>query len=99
MIDEATKVYGFTEQQITTGGLQLYTELNPAVQAAVDEVYANNDFFPTSQPDQLIQSGAVVLNHYTGGIQAIAGSRKNSAARGFNHATELANQLDPHSSL
>ncbi|WP_409341292.1 transglycosylase domain-containing protein [Paenibacillus sp. MBLB4367] len=92
VIEEAVKLYGFTEEQLLTGGLQLYTQLDPKVQNAMEEVYSNDASFPKSTDDQLIQSGAVVLDPATGGIRGMVGNRGDHVFRGFNHASQLKRQ-------
>ncbi|WP_282938314.1 PBP1A family penicillin-binding protein [Paenibacillus sp. RC67] len=92
VIQEAADVYGFTEEQVLTNGLRIYTDLDPQVQQAAQDVYASDDLFPESKPDQLIQSGAVIIDHKTGGIRALVGARGPQVYRGFNHATQLKRQ-------
>ncbi|WP_246079651.1 transglycosylase domain-containing protein [Paenibacillus piri] len=92
VIQEAADLYGFTEEQVLTSGLRIYTELDPQVQQAMQEVYANDSLFPESKPDQLMQSGGVILDHRTGGIRAMVGARGPQVYRGFNHATQLRRQ-------
>lgn len=92
VIQEAAELYGFTEEQLMTTGLRIYTGLDPQTQQAAQDVYANDALFPESEPDQLMQSGAVVLDHKTGGIRAIVGARGPQVYRGFNHATQLKRQ-------
>lgn len=92
VIDEAVTLYGFTEEQLLTGGLRITTELDPTVQKAVIDVVNNNSLFPESKPDQLIQSGAVIVDQKTGGVRALAGGRGEGVFRGFSHATQLRRQ-------
>ncbi|MBP1967309.1 transglycosylase domain-containing protein [Paenibacillus aceris] len=92
VISEAVRVYGFTEEQLLTGGLRITTELDPTIQNAVAEVYKDDSLFPASKPDQLIQSGAAAIDQRTGGIRALAGGRGDSVFRGFSHATQLKRQ-------
>lgn len=92
VISEAVRVYGFTEEQLLTGGLRITTELDPTIQNAVAEVYKDDSLFPASKPDQLIQSGAAAIDQRTGGIRALAGGRGESVFRGFSHATQLKRQ-------
>ncbi|MBT2682206.1 PBP1A family penicillin-binding protein [Bacillus sp. ISL-37] len=92
IIEEAIKEYDLTENEILSGGLRIYTEMNPDVQAAVEEVYKNKSLFPEGQPDQLVQSGAVFISPKTGGIAAIVGGRGEHTFRGFNRATQLKRQ-------
>jgi penicillin-binding protein 2A len=92
IIEEAIEKYGLTENEILSGGLRIYTELNPVVQSAAEEVYNDNALFPESQSDQLIQSGAAFINPATGGITALVGGRGEKVFRGFNRATQLERQ-------
>jgi penicillin-binding protein 2A len=92
VIEEAVNLYGFTEGQILASGLRVYTYLDPLIQQTAEEVYSNDTLFPESKPDQLMQSGAVIIDHKTGGIQAIIGTRGPQVYRGFNHATGLRRQ-------
>ena len=92
IMDEAIKKYHLTENEILSGGLQIYTELNPTIQKAVEHAYKDDNLFPKSQSDQLIQSGAIFINPSTGGINALVGGRGEHTFRGFNHATQLQRQ-------
>ncbi|MER2120494.1 MAG: PBP1A family penicillin-binding protein [Solibacillus sp.] len=92
IIEEAIKQYGLTENEVLSGGLHIYTELNPAIQNAVEQVYNDNAMFPEGQSDQLIQSGAIFINPSTGGISALVGGRGDHTFRGFNRATQLKRQ-------
>ncbi len=92
IMDEAIKKYHLTENEILSGGLQIYTELSPTIQKAVENAYGDDNLFPKSQSDQLIQSGAIFINPSTGGINALVGGRGEHTFRGFNHATQLQRQ-------
>jgi len=92
LIEEAIKKYNVTENEILSGGLHIYTELNPVIQKAAEKVYKTQTLFPESQPDQIIQSGGVFLHPSTGGIQALVGGRGDHTFRGFNHASQLVRQ-------
>ncbi|WP_243633324.1 transglycosylase domain-containing protein [Paenibacillus xerothermodurans] len=92
VIEEAAALYGFTEEQVLTSGLRIYTNLDPKVQKAMEDVYANDGMFPEGTPDQLLQSGAVIIDHRTGGIRAMIGARGKQVYRGFNRATQLRRQ-------
>ncbi len=92
IIEEAINKYGLTENEVLSGGLHIYTELNPVIQNAAEAVYKSEELFPKSQPDQIIQSGGVFINPSTGGIQALVGGRGQHTFRGFNHASQLVRQ-------
>jgi penicillin-binding protein 2A len=92
IIEEAMKEYKLTKNEILSGGLHIFTELNPTIQKATEEVYQNNNLFPTSPDDQLLQSGAVFIDPENGGIQALVGGRGEHTFLGFNRATQLIRQ-------
>jgi penicillin-binding protein 2A len=89
VMDEAIEKYGFTQDELLTGGYQIYTELDPLKQSAVEEVYKDNELFPKGTDKQLIQSGAVLIDPATGGIRALVGGRGDRVFRGYNRATHL----------
>jgi len=92
VLKEAAELYGFSEGQILSIGLSIYTTLDPIVQQAAEAVYADEQYFPESKPDQLIQSGVVILDQHNGEIRGIVGHRENGVQRGFNYATQLIRQ-------
>lgn len=92
IIEEAIEKYGLTENEVLSGGLHIYTELNPAIQENLEEVYQNENMFPKGQSDQIVQSGGIFINSSTGGIQALVGGRGDHTFRGFNRATQLVRQ-------
>ncbi|MDP4161184.1 MAG: transglycosylase domain-containing protein, partial [Bacillota bacterium] len=92
VVEEAINRLGFTEAQILSGGLQIYTALNPAIQKEAQDVYKDDSFFPAGKEDQTLQSGVVIIDHHTGGIKALVGYRGTSTYRGFNHASQLKRQ-------
>ena len=97
VVEEAIDRIGFTEEQILNGGLQIYTQMDPSVQKAAEDVYQDSHFFPSGKTDQIVQSGVVVIDHSTGGIRGLVGYRGERVYRGLNHATQLERQ--PGSSL
>ena len=52
VINDLVAEYGYTRQYasklVYSGGLQIYTVMDPEVQAVLEEVYASNDAFPQS---------------------------------------------------
>nr|WP_226584090.1 PBP1A family penicillin-binding protein [Halobacillus litoralis] len=92
VIDEAINKYDLTENEVLSGGLKIYTELNPTIQQSMEEVFKDDSMFPESQPDQMVQSGGVFINPSTGGVNALVGGRGEHTYRGFNRATQLIRQ-------
>lgn len=92
VIREAAARYGLTENEVLHGGLRIYTALDPNMQQAAERVYAQASAFPDSTSDQLIQSGAVLVDPRDGGIRALIGGRGKQPFRGFNRAVQLKRQ-------
>ncbi|GIO16827.1 penicillin-binding protein 2A [Cohnella xylanilytica] len=92
VIREAADRYGLTENDVLHGGLRIHTALDPRMQQAVESVYAQASAFPASVADQLIQSGAALVDPRDGGIRALIGGRGKQPFRGFNRAVQLKRQ-------
>lgn len=92
VIREAINVYGLTENDVLHGGLRIYTTLNPDMQRAAEQLFKEDNLFPQSMGDQLIQAGVVLLDPRNGGIKALIGGRGEQPFRGFNRAVQLKRQ-------
>ena len=88
VLDEAINQYGFTQDELLTGGYQIYTELDPTMQTAIEQTYQNDALFPNGN-DRVVQSGGVLLDPKTGGIRALVGGRGEHTFRGYNRASQL----------
>lgn len=92
VMEEAIDKYGFSEEDILTGGLHIFTQMDPNVQTAIENTYENDELFPTQTGDELVQSSSVVLDPYSGGVRGLVGYRGKHVYRGFNRATQLKRQ-------
>jgi len=92
VIEEAVDKYGFSEEYLLKGGLQIHTQMDPVVQSAIEEVYATDSLFPESSGEEIVQSAAVVIDPSNGGIRGLIGYRGKYYAGGFNRATQLKRQ-------
>lgn len=89
VLDEATSKYALTQEEILTKGYQIYTELDPAIQTSLEEVYERDSLFPRNKGGTLVQSGAVLLDPKNGGVRGLVGGRGEHVFRGFNRATHI----------
>ncbi|ALC91976.1 penicillin-binding protein [Bacillus sp. FJAT-18017] len=89
VLEEAIKTYGFTQDELLTGGYKIYTELDPKMQTAVESSYKNDSLFQVGNSSDPVQSGAVLLDAKSGGIRALVGGRGEHVFRGYNRATQL----------
>ncbi|MBO0961303.1 penicillin-binding protein 1A [Neobacillus sp. MM2021_6] len=88
VLDEAIREYGFTQDELLTGGYQIYTELDPLMQTAIENTYSNDTLFPNGK-DPLMQSGGILVDPKTGGVRALVGGRGEHTFRGYNRASQL----------
>ncbi len=84
---------------LKTGGLKIYTCLDPDVQAQVEEIYNNEENLNYySSSGEHLQSAITVIDNATGNLVGIAGSLgKKTVNLGFNMASEAKRQ--PGSSI
>jgi penicillin-binding protein 2A len=92
VINEAITKYGLTQDEILTRGYKIYTEMDQNIQSALEGVYRNDSLFPQGMGDQMVQSGAVLLDPHTGGVRGLVGGRGEKVFLGFNRATQLQRQ-------
>lgn len=92
VVREAMDKYELTQNEILSGGYHIYTELDPSMQKAVEDVVNDDRYFPESPSDQLMQTGVVLMNPQTGGVPALVGGRGPYQFLQFNHATQLKRQ-------
>ncbi|KAB2337105.1 PBP1A family penicillin-binding protein [Cytobacillus depressus] len=86
VLEEGMKRYGFSLDELLTGGYQIYTELDPSMQQAVEETYQNDSMFPAGTEDQIVQSGAILIEPKSGGVRALVGGRGEHTLLGHNRA-------------
>ena len=96
VFEEAIKEYGLSQKKLLEGGYEIYTEMDPGMQASAEETYKNDSLFPQGN-GRLVQSGAVIMDPHTGGVRALVGGRGEHTFRGYNRATQL--QAQPGSSF
>lgn len=90
-------------QYVSSGGLHIYTTMEPAVQAALDEAFSKKDLFqknPSFYEDypEKPEAGMVVINNKTGAIAGMQGGfGEKTTNLIWNRATDL--QRQPGSSI
>lgn len=97
VLDEAIQTYGLSQEEIFTRGYQIYTEMDRQIQTGLERVYSQTHLFPKGRGEQIVQSGAVLLDPASGGVRGLVGGRGEHVFRGFNRATHL--KAQPGSTL
>lgn len=91
VIEELESDYNLTPEQIFSGGLRIYTTVDPKIQSAAEAAFANSANFPKSIDKTLIQGAMTVVEPSTGAIQAMVGGR-DYTPRGLNRAWQSKRQ-------
>ncbi len=78
---------------IYTGGLQIYTCMDPEVQGVIDEVYIHDGkddgYFPYATDGLQPESAIIIIDPYTGDVLGLAGGRgEKTQSRILNRATQ-----------
>ena len=90
--NDLMKAYNYTKQmasyKVFSGGLKIYTCMDKFVQACMDSVYSNKDYFPHQSEGAIpYESAMVVLDPYNGNLLGIVGGRSEKVQRGLNRAS------------
>jgi penicillin-binding protein 1A len=88
VIDQLVNEYNLSEDQIFSGGLKIYTTVDPKIQTAAEAEFANPKNFPQSVDNQKVQGAMTVIEPSTGAIRAMVGGRDHTTARGLNRASQ-----------
>lgn len=81
--------YDEAENLIYTGGLKIYTLVDPKIQEIVEKYYENQNNFPDSENAIKAQSSIIIIDPHTGDVLGVAGGRGEKAANRIqNYATQ-----------
>ena len=85
VIEELESTYNLTPEQIYSGGLKIYTTVNPKIQEAAEAAFADPANFPKGIDSTKVQGAMTVVEPSSGSIQAMVGGR-DYTTRGLNRA-------------
>ncbi len=80
------------QTMLYSGGLKIYTTLDPKIQSILEDVYQNQDYFKQSNGkyDPDIQSAMVVIDYRKGNVVGlVGGAGEKTELRSFNRATMM----------
>jgi penicillin-binding protein 2A len=82
LLNELETEYGFTEEEILSGGYEIVASMDPEQQIASFEKMRD----PTVYPDEGMEGSYVLLDNETGGVKAVQGGREY-VKKGLNYAS------------
>ncbi|MDO0825932.1 transglycosylase domain-containing protein [Desulfosporosinus nitroreducens] len=91
VIEELETNYDLTPEQIFSGGLHIYTTVNPKIQSAAEAAFADSANFPQGINNTKVEGAITVIEPSTGEIQAMVGGR-DYTPRGLNRAWQSKRQ-------
>jgi len=83
---------GYPSAYLYTGGLKIYTTMDPLIQTTMQTAYANPELFPASTTGDIVESSMIIIDQHTGEIKGLIGGREHLTQRAFNRATDLRRQ-------
>lgn len=93
VIHESGNLLNISDSDVIRGGLSIYTAYDPVLQNTADNVYANNQLFPSNASDGTpVQSAMAVIDANTGAVRAMIGGRDYAIKRGLNRASQMRRQ-------
>jgi len=91
-LTEACEKLGVDMDTLLTGGYRIYTSMDPAVQAACNDIFDDENNFPADVGGTPVEAAMAVLDVQTGGIAAIRGGRSDDIALSYNRAVRIRRQ-------
>lgn len=89
-LQEASSLLSMSVDDVLSSGFAIYTDFDPVIQAAADELFANDTSFPVGAADGTpVQAALVAMRPNTGTICALIGGREYEVQRGLNRATQI----------
>ncbi len=89
LVEKKGYTYKTASLLVYNGGLNIYSLVDPEIQAQLEKIYGDDSYFPTSNGGVKAQSSAIIIHPETGDVLAVVGARgKKSANRVQNYATQ-----------
>ena len=89
-LEQARSMLHISMDQLLAGGYRIRTAMDSALQARCEEILQDDSLFPQQAEDA--QAALVVVNAKSGGVAALMGGRKSTAALEYNRATRIRRQ-------
>jgi len=74
-LKEAAQVTGKSVEELKTGGYTIVTGMNMKAQAALEEAFLKDTYFPPDGEDQRVEAAMTIMDHRSGEVVALIGGR------------------------
>lgn len=97
VISDLSREYGYSREYasnyIYSGGLQIYTTMDPKIQKTMEEILSDPSTFQRVTEGIQPETAMVVMDPYTGYVKGIVGGREKTGDRDLNRATQSKRQI------
>ncbi|MBQ8758697.1 MAG: PBP1A family penicillin-binding protein [Clostridia bacterium] len=97
IIADLSSQYGYSREYasnyIYSGGLEIYTTMDPEIQKIMEEVFSDPETFQKVSDGIQPEAAMVVMDPYTGYVKGIVGGREKTGDRDLNRATQSKRQI------
>ena len=93
VLEEASRALNLTADEVLSGGYDIHTGLNTAMQGAAEDLFRDSERFPAGGADGTpVQAALVSLDTGSGELRAVVGGRQYDVRRGLNRAVDMRRQ-------
>lgn len=93
IINEKKTTKAVANKMVYGDGLKIYTNIDPEIQKSMEEVYADESYFPLDKKyNETPQSAMIVIDYETGSVVGLVGGAGDKVLRGLNRATQSKRQ-------
>ena len=97
IIADLYEEYGYSREIasniIYSGGLEIYSTMDPEIQGIMEEVFSDPETFQKVSDGIQPEAAMVVIDPYTGDVKGIVGGREKTGDRDLNRATQSKRQI------
>lgn len=93
IIEEKKTTKAVATKMVYGDGLKIYTNIDPNIQQTMEEIYADETYFPLDKEyNERPQSAMVVMDYKDGSVLGLVGGAGDKVLRGLNRATHSTRQ-------
>ncbi len=93
IVKEKKTTKAVATKMIYGDGLKIYTNIDPDIQKYMEEIYADESYFPLDKKyNETPQSAMIVIDYENGAIVGLVGGAGDKVLRGLNRATQSKRQ-------
>ena len=93
IVEEKKTTKAVATKMVYGDGLKIYTNIDPKIQQTMEEIYADETYFPLDKEyNERPQSAMIVMDYKNGAVVGLVGGAGDKVLRGLNRATHSTRQ-------